>query len=65
MEIIFFFDAHARRDGALVLQRHGRRVLRGDPGRAEHGDLVVRLPPLELAADRLANLAGDVVLARR
>ena len=62
VEIIFFSIADAGGDRALVLERHGRRVLERDPGRVEHRHLVVGLAALELAADHLADLARDVVL---
>ncbi len=55
-------DTDARRHRALVLERHGGRVLERDAGRVEDGHLVVGLAALELPADHLADLAGDVVL---
>src|SRR3970282_573328 len=56
-------DLYERRQrGALVLEGHGRRVLKRDAGRVEDGDLLVRLATLELAADHLADLARDVAL---
>src|SRR5262245_59614258 len=55
-------DADTRRERALDLERHGGRVLQGDPCGVEHRDLVVALPALELAADHLADLACDVLL---
>src|SRR5918992_2162664 len=63
-------DADPRRNRSLVLERYRRRVLEGDPRRVEHGDLIVGLAPLELAADHLPDLArhvrlGDQPLAQR
>ena len=62
VEIIFFSTPTPAAYGPLDLERHGRGVLQRDPRRVEDRDLVVRLPALELAADHLADLAGDVVL---
>src|SRR5262245_41735226 len=58
-------DADAGGDGALVLQRHRRGVLQGDARGVEDRDLILALAALELAADDLADLAGDVVLGDR
>src|SRR5207342_3500526 len=55
-------DADAGGDGPLDLERHGGRVLERDAGGVEDRDLLGRLATLELPADDLADLAGDVVL---
>ena len=62
VEIIFFSMPTPAATRALDLERHRRRVLQRDPGRVEDRHLVVRLASLELAADHLADLAGDVGL---
>src|SRR3712207_1327384 len=54
-------DADPRGERPLVLQRHRRRVLEGEPRRIEDGDVAVGGASFELAGDDLADLANDVV----
>src|SRR5215212_5774027 len=54
-------DADPGGERPLVLQRHCRRVLEGEPRRVEDRDVALRGASFEFAGDDLTDLAHDVV----